>query len=392
MKILYLTTGCFDKGGISRYNRYQIQALRALAGEENVFVYSLLGPGRDDFEEEFRITKYFGGPTLAAKIRFTASIYSWGLIHRPEIIVSAHVNLSGAAHALSRLIRARTILNVYGLEVWSGLRRDASWGLRSVDHVISDCHNTAGYLEEQGIRPKNSVSIVWDCVDLERFSPRRPALSTLAKYGIPNPAEGINILTLGRISRDAAYKGYERLLNGFRTIAERQPQARLIFAGSGNMIEELRAKACAAGLGDRVFFTGSIHEDDLADVYRSAHVFSLISDSGHGRGEGIPLTPLEANACGVPILVSNQDGSQEAVAENVNGFVLDPMDADKFAETLLLLTTDTALRERMGQGGRLRAEKEFGFDSFVEKHRRILSRWFPNRFLSTFSDEYAVPS
>jgi phosphatidylinositol alpha-1,6-mannosyltransferase len=121
-------------------------------------------------------------------------------------------------------------------------------------------------------------------------------------------------------------------------------------------------------------------------------VFSLISDSGHGRGEGIPLTPLEANACGVPILVSNQDGSQEAVAENVNGFVLDPMDADKFAETLLLLTTDTELRERMGQGGRLRAEKEFGFDSFVEKHRRILSRWFPNRFLSTFSDEYAVPS
>ena len=45
MKILYLTPGCFDKGGISRYNRYQIQALRMLAGAENVFVFSLLGPG-----------------------------------------------------------------------------------------------------------------------------------------------------------------------------------------------------------------------------------------------------------------------------------------------------------------------------------------------------------
>lgn len=392
MKILYLTPGCFDKGGISRYNRYQIQALRELAGEANVFVYSLHGPGQDDFEEEFKVTKYFGGTAGTAKVRFASAFYSWALVNRPKIIVSAHVNFSGAAKALSLLVGAKAFLNVYGLEVWSGMSRDASWGLKRVDHVISDCHNTAHYLEEGGLRPRGSVSVVWDCVDVGRFSPGVPEREVLAKYGIPDPATGINILTLGRISRDAAYKGYERLLDAFRAVANEQPNLRLIYAGAGNMVEELRGKAKEGGLGDRVFFTGSIHEDHLADVYRAAHVFSLISESGRGRGEGIPLTPLEANACGVPILVSNQDGSQEAVVEQVNGFVLDPLEPEGLLRTLRLLASDSNLRERMGRAGRFRAEKEFGFDSFLEKHRGILSSWFPDRFTSPISDEYAVSS
>ena len=55
MKILYITPGCFDKGGISRYNRYQITACRELFGKENVKVFSLLGPSDDDFEDPFSV-------------------------------------------------------------------------------------------------------------------------------------------------------------------------------------------------------------------------------------------------------------------------------------------------------------------------------------------------
>ena len=79
-------------------------------------------------------------------------------------------------------------------------------------------------------------------------------------------------------------------------------------------------------LQNKVIFTGSIHENDLPDIYRAAHLFSLVSDKGHMRGEGIPLTPLEAMATGIPVLVGNQDGSQEAVENGVNGYVLDPFD------------------------------------------------------------------
>jgi phosphatidylinositol alpha-1,6-mannosyltransferase len=378
VKILYLTPGCFDKGGISRYSRYQIRGLRELVGDENVSIHSLLGPGTDDFEEDLRVDNYARGAGTVNKLSFISSFYSWALINRPKAIFSAHVNLSGAAKALSLLTGAKTFLNVYGLEVWSGMSRDAAWGLRSTDQVISDCHHTARYLEDRGFRAKGSTVVAWDCVDLDRFFPNAANRTVLAKYGIPDPLTGINLLTLGRISGDAAYKGYERLLDAFRFVAPQQTNLRLIYAGRGDLVEELRKKAKTFGLSDRVFFTGSVHEDDLPDVYRSAHIFSLVSDSGRGKGEGIPLTPLEAAACGIPIIVSDQDGSQEAVIENSNGFVLDPFDKEGLVGVLLLLARDLDLREQMGKAARLRIEKEFGFPNFVEKHRELLVGSFPD--------------
>lgn len=378
LKILYLTPGCFDKGGISRYSRYQIRGLRELVGEENVFVHSLLGPGTDDFEEDLKVAHYSSGTGMVSKVSFISNFYGWSLFNRPKAIFSAHVNLSGPAKLLSLITGAKTFLNVYGLEVWSGMSRDAVWGLRSSDQVISDCHHTARYLENRGLREKGSTVVAWDCVDLDRFFPGVPETSVLAKYGIPDPSTGINLLTLGRINGDAAYKGYERLLDAFRLLAAQVTNLRLIYAGRGDMVEQLRRKANTLGLSDRVYFTGSVHEDDLPDVYRSAHIFSLVSDSGRGKGEGIPLTPLEAAACGVPIIVSNHDGSQEAVIENSNGFVLDPFDQEGFVRVVLQLVRDPHLREQMGKAAQLRIEKEFGFPSFVEKHRELLAGSFPD--------------
>ena len=72
MKLLFLTPGCFDKGGISRYSRYQIKAWREILGEENVHVLSLLGPDENSFEEAFPVTFSAGGVAWMHKIRFTA--------------------------------------------------------------------------------------------------------------------------------------------------------------------------------------------------------------------------------------------------------------------------------------------------------------------------------
>lgn len=390
MKVLFLTPGCFDKGGISRYSRYQIRALGNIVGEENVFVHSLLGPGSDDFEEEFPVSKFAGGTSLGNKITFVSGLFRWALINRPQAIFSAHVNFSAVARVLGSLVRAKTFLNVYGLEVWSGITRDAAWGLKKTDQVISDCYHTAQYLEDHALRPKGSVAVAWDCVDLEKFYPGPADPEILLKYDIPDPATGTNILTLGRLSHDAAYKGYERLLQVFGRLAPEQPTLRLIYGGRGDMTAFLKNKAKELGVADRVFFTGSIHEYDLADIYRSAHIFALVSDSGQGKGEGIPLTPLEAGACGIPILVSNHDGSREAVFENRNGFILDPFDLVELERVLVLLTVNGELRRSMATQARLVAEREFGFDSFVKKHRKLLAAWFPDKLPTLFREECPV--
>jgi phosphatidyl-myo-inositol dimannoside synthase len=246
-------------------------------------------------------------------------------------------------------------------------------------HIIADCHFTARYVEAAGHRTKGSTAVVWDCVDLTKFSPGSPSRAVLSKYGIPDPTTGFNLLTLGRMSPDAAHKGYERLLEVFSRLAAREPSLRLIYAGRGALVDALRARAASLGLSHRVFFTGMVNEADMADVYRSAHMFSLVSDRGVGRGEGIPLTPLEAAACGAPILVGNQDGSAEAVVAETNGFVLDPFDLDKHVEKVSLLVRDEALRAQMAEASVAVARREFSYERFKDKHRDLLQSWFSNR-------------
>jgi len=373
VKLLYLTPGCFDKGGISRYSRYQIAAWRDLLGGENVRALSLHGPDGNSFEEPFDVAYAAGGAGPAAKARFAAHAAGETAWWHPDIVHAAHINLSGLGCALAALRGAIPILNVYGLEVWSGLRRDAAWGLSRSRFVISDCHFTARYLEGEGLRPAGSIRTIWDCVDTGRFTPAAPSRDVLERYGLPDSRRGPTLMTLGRMSVNDSHKGYERLLEVFGRIAEAAPDLNLVYGGHGNLVETLRQRAAASGLGSRVYFTGPVHERDLADVYRSAHIFSLVSDRGKGRGEGIPLTPLEAAACGVPILVGNQDGSQEAVVEGQNGYVLDPFDFEVHARAILRLVREPDCRLRMAEAARKRIEDEFAYPIFRDKHRHLLA-------------------
>ena len=294
MKVLYLTPGCFDKGGISRYSRYQIQALREILGGKNVRVLSLLGPDADSLEKPFHVTFHTHGAAPVDKMRFVFAAVREVILWAPAVVWCAHVNFSGLTRMLAKMVRAVSLTNVYGLEVWGKKRLDASWGLQKVNRVVSDCHFTAQYIADHELRLHSEIHVIWDCVDDQLFSPRPARPEVLRDYGIPSLTNGFNILTLGRLARDAEYKGYERLLRVFARVSLDLPDARLIYGGSGNLTESLRRQAEALGLSNRVFFTGSVHEDHLPDIYRSASVFSLVSDRGIGRGEGIPLTPLEA--------------------------------------------------------------------------------------------------
>jgi phosphatidylinositol alpha-1,6-mannosyltransferase len=366
MKILYITPGCFDKGGISRYCRYQITALRTIFPASDLHFMSLLGQEMDSIEEDFHVD-YSGQQNskieqLKFALWFCWKVLSW----RPEVIHCAHVNFSGMAVVLARLIKAKTVLNVYGLELWSGLSKDASYGLKRVNQIISDCHSTKQYLLDNDLRKSADLEVIWDCVDLVKFKPYEGDLGKIkAKYGISNGDKKI-VLTLGRIAKEAKHKGYHRLIEVFKTV--NQDEYYLVFAGKGNMVEELKAIVEEYTLTSNVCFTGMIDEADMAALYTLPDVFSLVSEVGVGMGEGIPLTPLEAMACGTPIVVGNQDGSSEAVVENKNGVVIDPFDPDRHKEAIERLTNKSS-KDTFKEGAKQVAKSHFSYDRFLEEHR-----------------------
>jgi phosphatidyl-myo-inositol dimannoside synthase len=377
MKILYLTPGCFDKGGISRYNRYQITACRELFGQANIRVLSLLGPTEDDFEDDFAVTWHGTGTGIISKAGLIRRAFSQTLSWKPDIILSAHVNLSGLAFMAGNICGATTVMNAYGLEIWSPMRRDAAWGLKKVDYIVADCHNTASFLVQQKKYRKENISVIWDCIDKDKFYPI-PGFSveTLAKYGIPDPEKHFILLTLGRLSLpDALYKGYGRLIKVFSKVSKRHDEARLVIAGRGNYVTELKKMAANLKLEDRICFTGSIEEKDMASIYNCCKIFSLVTESGEGKGEGIPLTPLEAIACGKPIMVGNQDGSAEAVIEN-NGWVVEPNDLENQSKLIMDLMKDPDMLKTFSENALRVSDKYFSYSEFKMKHKNFFNHIF----------------
>jgi phosphatidylinositol alpha-1,6-mannosyltransferase len=249
-------------------------------------------------------------------------------------------------------------------------------GFKRVDYVVSDCHFTANYIEAEGFRQKGTTTVIWDCVDLEKFTSLKTKGEDLfyKNYNLPNPKEHPWILSLGRLSFTAAHKGYERLIEVFKKITEEEKKSVLVYAGKGNMVDHLKELATKFEVSDRVYFSGMVHEDDLPKFYRASRVFTLVSDRGKGRGEGIPLTPLEAMACGSPIIVGNQDGSQEAVFNETNGYCIDPFDLELHSRRALSLLQDDKLFKDKSLAAIDIANTYFSFREFVSKHQDFLTK------------------
>lgn len=376
MKILHLTPGCFDKGGISRYSRYQISALREIVGVENVRALSLLGPDKEGFETPFDTSwrGAGGAATRRDRLQFALQAARQAMFWRPDMILCAHVNFTPLVTRLAALCGAKTVLNVYGLELWSGLSSSRRAHMARMDHVIADCHATADHVVSAAMHPRQPA-VIWDCADLDRFTPGPPPPHLLERYGLPGLERHRVVLTLGRLAVAARHKGYDRLLEIWGDVRTRVPQAHLVIAGRGDDADRLRGKAATLGLTDSVTFTGPIDEQDLASIYRAAHIFALVSDKGPGRGEGIPLTPIEAMASGLPVLLGDEDGSPEAVDGTRNGIVVSPRDPDAMTAALVqLLTENGSAHAARAAEARKVAEERFGYAAFVDKHRTFLEQ------------------
>lgn len=367
MKILYLTPGVFDKGGIARYCRYQIQAIRERFGPESIKVFSVRGPGcaEFEFEDPFHVAWAGKKPDNFNRILFGLHSALEALVWKPNLVLTAHVNLSWLGLTLARWACAKSILNAYGLEIWSGLNRLRVQGLRYHDLIISDCHNTADYIQTTFHR-KTPTSVVWDPVDLSRYFPKPKSEDLFSRYNIPRAPGFRYIMTLGRVSVASRHKGVERIIQVFSNLKD-VPDIHYIIAGDGDDRARLEKLVADSGMTSQIHFIGSIPENDLADVYNLCDIFVLISDIGPNRGEGIPMTPMEAGACGKPVFVGNQDGSREIIEQGNGGYIFDPFDFSAIQEKIRQVCFNDDLRDLLSIQIQNRIQKTFSYEIFAQK-------------------------
>jgi glycosyltransferase involved in cell wall biosynthesis len=163
------------------------------------------------------------------------------------------------------------------------------------------------------------------------------------------------------VARFIEGKDHDLLLRAFATIPK-GPRLRLV--GDGPTRASAESLARELGIQEQVDFLGN--RDDVASLLATSDVFVLAS-----RSEMLPISILEAMRAGLPVIASDVGGVAEAVAHNENGILVPSGSVSALAQALTDLTSDYALRLRMGQAGRQRFTDQFLSSSMKEHTRSI---------------------
>jgi glycosyltransferase involved in cell wall biosynthesis len=160
-------------------------------------------------------------------------------------------------------------------------------------------------------------------------------------------------------------EAYARLSEG------RKMMPRLVIVGrKGWLFDRLFERISDLGLTDEVIFTGFVPDKDLPFIYDGASVFAYLS-----LFEGFGLPPLEAMACGVPVVVSNTTSLPEVVGDA--GFLVMPTDIDAIAAALRTMLDNFEIVETMSKKGLARA-RTFSWERCAQETLEIYSAVISN--------------
>jgi glycosyltransferase involved in cell wall biosynthesis len=222
--------------------------------------------------------------------------------------------------------------------------------------AIANSHSVARDLEPV-CRGRLDTRVVYNAVDLKRFSPEGPCLDLDALAGLPPAPAGT--VRVGLVATMARWKGHQVFLQALSMLTDCRIRGYVIggpiyeTAGSQCTLDELRTKARDYGLDGHVGFTDYVK--DSAAAIRALDVVVHAST----QPEPFGLVVAEAMSCGKPIIASRAGGINEIITENETALGHGPSNAKELASRIALLTSDLGLRAKLALRGRQWAEKHF---------------------------------
>jgi glycosyltransferase involved in cell wall biosynthesis len=201
------------------------------------------------------------------------------------------------------------------------------------------------------------IRVIHTGIDVPRFQAdvRRASVRDSLGYA----PDALVVGTMSRLTEQR--KGVNYFLDLAARVAPGFPNARFLIIGDGWLRPQLEKYAAELGIRDRCTFTG--WSDDRHGLLASMDVFVMPS-----LKEGGPTTVLEAMASGLPVIATRVGMVPEVVEDGRTGFIVPLADADALAERLRPLLADEALRARIGQRAREKAQASFSIDHMTERY------------------------
>jgi glycosyltransferase involved in cell wall biosynthesis len=281
-----------------------------------------------------------------------------GWHRRVPVVTKFHGNyLSFVRTAIRRMVAGESAVREAKGIAWNTgahfLTRGNWYRFRSCEAMVPSRAQLHDTIRSCLLRPSR-VHVVPNGIDANAFSPGDQN-EARAQLGL---GHGIVFIWLGRI-----YPG-KGLDVAIRALGRMDGDASLLIVGDGESRASVEALAARAGLGERVRFAGSQPRDRIPLYLRSADAFvfpTLLP-------EAAPLAPLQAMACGIPVVASRIGAVPELVGNpGLNGLLFEPNDVDGLARNMVSLAADKQLRIRIGSAGRERALSEYTTERMIER-------------------------
>jgi D-inositol-3-phosphate glycosyltransferase len=297
----------------------------------------------------------------------------------PPDVVHAHFWMSGrAALAAARPLGIPAVQTFHALGIVKRRHqgaRDTSPATRlreeailaeNVDRIVATCSDEVFELVRMGAELRR-VAVVPCGVDLELFRADGPTTPR---------SVGCRLLVVSRL---VERKGIGDVV----TALARLPGAELVVAGgppAGELGRDPEARRLAAvaervGVADRVRLLGRVGRADLPALYRSADLVVNVP-----WYEPFGIVPLEAMACGVPVVVSAVGGLVDSVVDGVTGVHVPPRRPALLADAVAGLLADPERRAALGATGARRAGRRYGWDRIAGSTQEVYAGLLETRF------------
>jgi glycosyltransferase involved in cell wall biosynthesis len=195
-------------------------------------------------------------------------------------------------------------------------------------------------------------------VDLSRFTVASPAQKLQIRQELGLREGDIFAITVGNLKPG---KNQETLIRAIKHLND--PRIHLVIAGGGPLRDSLLALATELGLEDHVHLLG--FRKDISRLSSAADLFLFASER-----EGLPVSVMEAMACGVPIVASAIRGNTDLIDDGKGGFLLDPYDVIGFADAIRRIQADPAAREQMKHYN-LEKIRNYSIEAVTEQMARL---------------------
>jgi colanic acid/amylovoran biosynthesis glycosyltransferase len=175
----------------------------------------------------------------------------------------------------------------------------------------------------------------------------------------------IKILTVARLTEK---KGHRYALEAFRRAIDVFPQLEYHIAGDGPLFEDIKKLTREWGIENHVIFHGKVDAEEVLQLYKNADIFLLSSvTSSQGDMEGIPVSLMEAMACGLPVIATAHSGIPELVIDGQTGYLVPEKDVDALSKAIKKLLEGPDICPQMGRTGRAFVEQNYEIKELNEK-------------------------